>query len=232
MSTAPDLTLLRDPAQVWPDPMTCPDWPLASGGDMLMGAARKTSAEASERLALLAQEINRPGDHHAPKPAEIARIEAEYFRTVASGEGGGVVERFARLGFAGLRPKTGGTVGAVARQMAEAVHIRGYLRKLSHEVETAQETEAETFHRQHQRQIDGFKAALAEAGPELDRLAEAEERHLQRVADERAYRRGVELRRMVRIRHGQAVDAARALGVAAPDLPDMRADDWTGSTAI
>jgi len=43
----PDLTLLRDPADIWPEPTDCPDWPYSTGGSRQGLPPTREDAEAT-----------------------------------------------------------------------------------------------------------------------------------------------------------------------------------------
>lgn len=233
MTTAPDYTLARNPAELWPDPMACPDFPFSTG---LPGATRTGGRysldDARNRLAIIGAQVNAPDTElRVPTPAEIADFERRCFAQIGAGDTSQKNARFAALGFPGLRPANG-EPGEVARRVMEAIHLRGYIRKLEIEAERAAQEADDAKERALRRDLQGFDAMVSAKLPELERLREAEERHLQRIADERAHQRCVELRRSLRLGHQRAIEAAAELSVDAPDLPEIRADEWAGTAFV
>ena len=223
--TAVDLTLLRDPAAIWPEPGDCPDWPLMTDGNR--GAQNRPGLEQAEaRLADLMDILN-PKDTptRAPTKAEAETLTVQHFtkHEPQPGENLSKIQRWTDLGFAGFRP-AGGMAGDKARMIAEGVHIRGYLRKLE-----ALKAQSETLttaraERRLKARVAGYTGLIDDHMTTLTQLAEAEARHLQMIEDRRAHERCIELRRTLRIRHADAIVAAAELGVDVPVLPDMRHD--------
>lgn len=213
----PDLTRIKDPAEVWPEPMDCPDWPLQSGGARLGG--RSTRGDAEARLASIAAMVNSSAaELREPTKADVARVLDAHFRKLATGEGGGPARRAAMLGFEGYRPIGNDGIGF---NIVEATHVRGYLRKLDAEAEAMARREAIAEKTPLQRALATYQQEVATLLPELHNLTEAEARHMQRLADEKACARAEEIRRTLRARHAQAVSAANELGVEAPAAPEI-----------
>ncbi len=212
-----DLTLLRDPVDIWPDPADCPDWPLSSGGDRRGVRVGREDAEA--RLAALRDLLNPRGMAlRNPTEAEIAEALEKHFHALAPGEWGGSARRAQRLGFDGYRPIL---KDRVAPSIMEAIHIRGYLRKLDAEEEADERAGQIAQDRPHRRALDAYEAESKLLLPELESLLEAEARHLRAEADKKAWQRAEEIRRTLRARHSQAESAAHALNVKPPEAPTM-----------
>ena len=223
--TAVDLTLLRDPAAIWPEPGDCPNWPLMTDGDR--GAQDRPGLEQAEaRLADLMDILN-PKDTptRAPTKDEAEALTAQHFtkHEPQPGENLSKIQRWVDLGFAGFHP-AGGMAGNKARQIAEGVHIRGYLRKLEALTAQSETLTTDRAERRLKARVAGYTGLIDSHTATLAKLAEAEARHLQTIEDRRAHERCVELRRTLRIRHADAIVAAVESGVDVPVLPDMRHD--------
>lgn len=221
---APDYSLLRDPAEIWPEPEDCPVYPTNAGGEV-HGRGRYDKDEAEARLSYLIGLLgSSEGPFRAPTDAEKRAFMSRHFVIPEPGTNSGKMQRLARLGFGGLQTASG-DLGRKAMAAVEAVHLRGYLRKLEAE---AQQNEALTDDREKRKLkavVTGFTAILGNHVAELNALAASEERHLQAKADALAHARCVELRRTLKIRYAAAEVAASELGQTIPDLPEMRADE-------
>lgn len=220
----PDLTLLRDPAAIWPDPMDCPEWPLSASSAAINYGLRPTREEAEGALANHidalhgADAILRP-----PTKPEIEAAIARYFQVREPGSGGGSSERFDMLGYQGLRKSLADTWGHSSR-IIDATHIRGFLRKLDAEEEQDKALKVGRDERQLKARVSRYTSIRGERLAELDTLKAAEERHLQTIDDQRAHARCVEIRRGLRIGFADASTAAKDLGIDVPDLPELRQD--------
>lgn len=222
-NTKPDLTLLRDPAAIWPDPMDCPDWPLLAGGERK--SLRPTREEAEGALANHIEALHGAGATlRPPTKGETEAAIARYFQVREPGTGGGSSGRFDALGYQGLRKALSDTWGHSSR-IIESTHIRGYLRKLDAEEEQANSIRVRRDEGQLKARVSRYTSIRGERLAELDKLKEAEERHLQMLADQRAHARCVEVRRQLRIGYADAKAAANDLGIDVPDLPELRYDD-------
>lgn len=211
----PDLTRIKDPAEIWPDPLDCPDWPLSSGSAIRDGAM--TREHAAARLAAVETQLNPDGaELRKPNEADVEHVMTAHFRALNPGEGGGSSQRAAALGFEGWRPIT-----VAGNRILEAIHLRGFLRKMDAaaeaEVADAAATEAEA----HRRKLARYETERQSGLAELEALAEAEARHLQHLADKAAWARSEDIRRALRIKHSTARKAAWALGEPEPSLPDL-----------
>lgn len=209
-----DRTRAFDETELWPAPLACPNWPLLYGDRRYDGDRGRLSAEA--RLTALGHALNRGTSKvRAPTMDERADIIGRWFR-----DGPTNIPDWLELGLKGLRP-----AGVLAEQecvlMVEAVHVRGYLRKLDAEEEHTKDIAAARKRREAQQRLDGYKTAVATGIAELAELAEAEARHKQRIADEQAAGRAHTLRQTLRHGHYDASQAATFLGVKAPDLPNL-----------
>ncbi len=206
--TTMDRTLILDPAELWPDPLSCPDWPIETATRRYEGQRGRAGAEAHlERLGAI---LNRGGKLHVPSAEERAEAFAQIFARHGSD--------FYRYGITGLSALNR-TVEEQARVAVDAAHVRGYLRKLDLQEAEAAEAEQRRLVDEARHQFDNFNASVAAGRAELTDLAEAEARHKQREADERAAARCVEIRRNLRHSHYPAVQAAGVLGVEAPAMP-------------
>ncbi len=218
----PDLTQLRDPAVLWPDPMDCPEWPLAAGGERQ--SLRPTRDEAQGALANHIDALHgADATLRPPSKAEIEAAIARYFQVREPGSGGGSSGRFDTLGYEGLRKSLSDTWGHSSR-IIDATHIRGYLRKLDAENEQANALKVGRDERQLKARVSRYTSIRGDRLAELEQLKAAEERHLQTIADQRAHARSVEVRRQLRIGHADAQAAAKDLGIDVPDLPNLRYD--------
>ena len=218
----PDLTLLRDPAALWPDATACPEWPFMMGQ---MRDERPTREQAEAALEKCIAQLHPNGQlRRAPTQAEVEGAIVYYFRKREPGEGAGSTkyDYFDAMGYEGLAK--GFEKPTLAFCIVEATHLRGYLRKLDAEAEIAKENKARRDEDGLKVKVSRFEMMRGAHLAELDRLAEAEARHLQARADQMAHARCVELRRQLRLSHDDARAAARELGQPIDDLPEMRVD--------
>ncbi|MFY9291725.1 MAG: hypothetical protein WAP03_13655 [Methylorubrum rhodinum] len=222
-SGAPDLTLTLDVAEIWPDPMDCPDWPLqpmfAQNGAGICG-----ERDAIQQLERLACSLARSQVLREPTAEERATMKARYFREFdpkTDGERAHLVGPWSlSLGLRGIGPRSH-VEETIARQIVEGVHMRGYLRKLRVAAELREQAAADAERRRLEADVSGYPGQSAALLEELSGLREAEERHRQRLADEIAVNRAYEIRMRLRDVHEAASRAARKLGVQAPPLPPL-----------
>jgi hypothetical protein len=214
-----DLSLTLDPADVWPIASDCPDWPmLLTASSVYVG--RRGRAGAEEQLRSISSTLNRGRRVRQPSPEEQAEAASKYF---IRGEGNDNDERLRRLGIDDLRPRSRGRDGDDARLMLEAMHIRGYLRKLDDLAAKEVQDKARRAREQDEQTVEKFRSQVERATAECSALAEAAARHRQRIDDEKAFHRYHELRKNLRAAHYPAEAAARRLGVDEPDLPSIEA---------
>ena len=208
MTDHPDLTLVLDPSELWPDPAACPDWPLSldmTGRNVSVGASRD---EAAARLRQIHRFLHDGASTRAPTPAERADLRQRYFRT-----GTRVNWRWDALNLADTVPASP-DVSDRAELLVQAAHVRGYLRKLDTAAETERERAEAARLETLRRRVDGAPGVLAGLEAQLAELAEAEARHLQRIEDERAAARARELRHQIDGVKAEAAQAARVLDAA------------------
>ena len=211
-----DRTMILDPAELWPDPLDCPDWPYETGTRRYEGLRGRVGAEA--RLDMLARHLNRGASQdrngglvlRAPTKAERDAMFARTFRREGA--------RWYDLGLIDLAPADR-VVEADAGVIVDAAHVRGYLRKLDALEAKAAEDKERREREQAQRAVDGYATALANGRTEIASLAEAVARHEQRIADERAFARAHSLKQTLSMGHFDAVQAARKLGIEPPPAP-------------
>lgn len=218
----PDLTQLRDVEQIWPEPNDCPDWPYSSGGERRGFIPSRENAEAT-----LANHIDalhgRDAVLRKPTKGEVEAAISRYFSPREPGTGSGKMARWDALGFTGLNKAASDYEGFAAR-IVESTHIRGYLRKLDAQAEVGEALQTERAERALKARVSQYTRVRDDHLSEIDRLAEAEARHLQAEADKLAHARCVELRRTLRIRYADAEGAAKELGATVPELPELRYD--------
>lgn len=218
----PDLTRLRDPASIWPDPHDCPDWPYSQRGERRGFIPSRDNAEATLANHIEAMH-GKDAVLRAPNKAEIEAAMGRYFTAREPGTSSGKVIRWDALGFKGLN-KTTADFEDFAARIVESTHIRGYLRKLDAQAELSEALQVDRNERALKAKVDQYTRVRDDHLSELDLLAEAEARHLQAEADKLAHARCVELRRTLRIRYADAESAATELGATVPELPELRYD--------
>ena len=218
----PDLTQLRDPVALWPDPNDCPDWPYVSMGERRGDLPTREMAEAklATHIAVMHGE---DATLRTPTKAEVDEAVRRYFTVLEPGSRSGKTDLFEALGYAGLNTSSSDN-GGFAVRIVESTHIRGWLRKLDASEALNKEMTAGRDQRQVRSRVTAYTGIRDEYLAELERLAEAENRHLQAKADALAHARSVELRRSLRVRFDDAQRAARELGESVPDLPELRYD--------
>lgn len=210
--TVPDLSQIIDVETLWPNPLDCPDWPheVNNGYSNRRYEGARGKAGAEQRLYQLSYHINRGAKVHAPSAAERETGVATVFKRGGSAYG--------LLGIPNLAP-LGRTVENLADQIADATHVRGYLRKLAAlEVKAADDEKRRKLSDARQR-LDAYNTAVLNGLAELADLAEAEARHKQRIEDEKAFHRCVNTRRSLQMGHWEAAQAAATLGVDSPECP-------------
>lgn len=211
-----DLTLTFDPAEVWPDPLSCPDWPLrpmeTRTGQTVIGERM-----AREQLELVQYKLARTTNHRPPTAAERKRARAHFFRDTDQPQAG---DWSHSLGLRGVTIRDRTTEDG-ARAIVEGLHIRGYIRKLERQAERdAQQKEADA-RRRAQHRVDTFSEAHRAMAEEFAALEEAEKRHLQRLADEQAVGRRRDLKSAASQLKFEARRAASELGVELPEVDDL-----------
>lgn len=210
-----DLTMTFNPAEFWPDAQACPDWPVLDvhdPGNWMRG--RRPAVERLERLQAMLS-----GDHavRSPTAAEVERSKAEHFQQLDNPRVSPNV-RWYQIGFTGYGPRRANDQRA-ADHIVEALHLRGYLRKLDEQdAQRAERAKAdETAHQR--RYVDSYTASLPGKLKQLDELAPAIARHKQRLEDEAAVQRASNIKQEVRHGYAEARRAASALGVDMPEEP-------------
>lgn len=204
-----DQTLVFDPAAVWPDPQACPDWSAPMGDRAL--ASR---GDAEDRLLMLHRTLGRGRPTRPPSPEEAEQLRSEHFREITPDTGPWSLS----LGLRGITWRDHVKESA-ARQMVEALHLRGYLRKLEDAETRRVETRVAEQVLRHQDTVDGYADACRALAAQADPLRDAAARHEQREADERAYFQLRELRQQRLALAGEAGRSAAILQVALPDVP-------------
>lgn len=205
-----DRTQILDPKDYWRNPADCPDWPVLGSNTHYSGPRGKAGAEA--RLEAIGQHLNRgTGALRVPTEDEREQHFAATFRRTGS--------NWYRWGINNLSP-LGMAVEGSAELMAEACHLRGYLRKLA--IVEARQVESAEASKQHaaRRTLEDYRASVAGEIEAIDALTEAVARHEQRLADEKAVSQRYGLRQQLTARHSAAVQAAHVLGLSVPDAPE------------
>ena len=183
------------------------------------GSPRGSREAAEARLADLREHLNPNGyELRTPAKGEIPDLLDECFARTIPGEHNSAEDRFARLGFAGYRPLP---ASKVSHWIVEAVHVRGYLRKLQAEVDGEKAAELDRDRQKHRRALDGYKAAAAAAQRDLEAVSEGYTRYAQFLADKAAYHRACDMRADLDRKRATAERAAEALDEELPAGPDM-----------
>ncbi len=209
----PDLTMIRDPAQVWPDAQDCPDFPVNGRGAEPQPAWSREEAEA--RLRSLSRKLNPDGELREPTDEERADLMERYFKKPTPGIAAN--ERMAKQGFPGLVSNRTGE----GFQIAEAFHLRGYLRKLADHAASQQKATEQRDQDRLKSTVDTFQQRAKAAQDEAEALAESARRYRQWEADRLAQRRLEAIPDDLARMHRAAVEAASELGIEAPELPDL-----------
>ncbi|SLN09977.1 hypothetical protein ROJ8625_00137 [Roseivivax jejudonensis] len=207
--TKPDLTMVRDPASIWPDPFECPDYPLTVAGERLTGAYSR--AQAEQKLRTLSKQMN--GNHSLHKPSEHERSAALSTHFKQQRGHGPARPLMNALGFTDMAPTQQGKL------IAQAVHLRGYLRKL--EARDAEREKAAQERREHKARskLERYSSYVDGLEAEADELLARAERYRQFLADKAAYHRVMDLRTEIDATHREAATAAAELGEPSPDRP-------------
>ena len=206
-----DRTHILDPAKIWRDIATCPDWPALRPSERYAGPRGKAGAEA--RLEAIGVALNRgPGKLKVPtaddRDAEFSRV----FRRTGS--------TWHHLGIHELSP-LGMLAENDATLIVEACHIRGFLMKLeTREAEAVADKEQRRLSAAR-RTLENWRTISAARTAEIEELAEAAARHQQRIDDEAAYARRLDLVASLSGGHLEAVKAAHELGLSVPDAPSF-----------
>lgn len=206
-----DLTMVFDPAAVWPDPQACPDWSMRGAGERVLCS----QADAEDRLLVLHQSLGRGMPTRLPSPEDLTSVRETYFKECT-----GVGPWSLTLGFPGYTWRDH-VRESEARLIVEALHLRGYLRKV--EVREARQAESrEAAERRHlEEAVAGYAQRAEGLQARLNGAKAGEARHLQRVADEADAAEAADVRRSLQALHTGAVTGATALGVDPPPTPDL-----------
>ncbi|RFC68161.1 MULTISPECIES: hypothetical protein [Mesorhizobium] len=210
MSVKPfDLAMTFDPEVLWPDANDCPDWPLMDENSRRMNPSF-SRFDAENRLKRLRYMLNKGTEDLRPP----TKAEAEQAKELLFEAGTAPNWRWVALGFKGMRPAR--RDNDAAEMVLEAVHVRGWLRKLDERAASAAKA---TAAREQDRlkfavstyvdNVEGLKAELAS-------LEEAAARHAQRAADEQAFNRANAIRQSLQWDRSAAVVAAKQLGIELP----------------
>ena len=199
-----DLTRILDPAELWPDPEACPDWPLDASHVNLDGGS------AQRRLESLYQALNRTsGPVPVPTPEQAAASRAEHFRPGPTN-----IPRWTALGITDLQPAS--RTSDYTNLMVEAAHIRGHRRKLEARESRRQAHAADLARSAHQNRLDGFPAAQEAVLADLGRVGPGAARHARLEQDEKDYWAWIEAKRILQGIQDDATRAAKAVGVEPP----------------
>lgn len=209
----PDLTLALDATTLWPDPESCPDWPLYRDNLSAQMNSIGGRKDAEDRLQALGGALNRgPGRLVPPTKAMAERALAEHFSPGNAGNW-----RWDVLGLTDKRPSR--ATNQVADLIVEAAHIRGYLRKLDARTKRAAQEAAEREELRARQTLVDFNAHAKRLVEEYASLADAAQRHQQRLDDEKAFGRRSHIPQELSFAHFDACRAASKLGVERPELP-------------
>ncbi|MXP09599.1 hypothetical protein [Pseudoblastomonas halimionae] len=210
-----DRTMVLDPAELWSDIESCPDWPIVSAANLQHMQIVKGEATAEARLDTIGRLLN--GSARQLREPTQSEREAEFDRVFDPAKA--PLPRWRGLGLTFGPRKL--LTEEDASLIVEAAHLRAYLRKLStHEAKRAEEAERREIDRA-QRTLDGYADHQRRDLAELSDLSEAAARHEQRIADERAFHRVAEIRQSLSRGHDEAAQAARELGVKPPEAPQV-----------
>lgn len=197
-----DLTQTFNPEKFWPKADACPDWPLSIGSIVSHGAGSKQAAE--KRLSYINNYLHQGVELHAPTAKEVEQIKSDYFSQGNHGQ------HWLALGVYGLTVRPG--TRDMADLIVEALHIRGYLRKLEdRERRNQQSIDDENTYRNRQT-VESYKRSVPECERQLAELADAEARHKQRLEDEKAFNKAADIRQSLKFSKSEAERAAHALG--------------------
>jgi hypothetical protein len=211
-TTTPDLTRLFAPEDLWPDPSDCPEWPVYPDAFNASMNGPRTRQDAESRLYSLSRQLHGNETPRDPTPAEKQTAHERFFAEPTPGNWKNW--QFQALGLT-FRPANH-SVEAQARAAVEAAHVRGWLRKLDAAAELESKRKRDAEQARLQSKVKSWPEREAATAAELERLQEGEKRHLQRIADEKAYYRARDLRAYLEGGRREAVQAAQSLGI---DLP-------------
>lgn len=215
----PDLTLTLSADELWPEPTDCPDWPMYLDANQARANGPRTRQDAEQRLATLAQVLNGESLVHPPSQKERKQLTERYFTAEPLAPGyRGANWSYERLGLPFIRNRA---PGGTPDQIVECAHLRGWLRKLDAAAKQQDKAGKDSKKAALKRRLDRFVETAPDRQAELEQLAEAENRHRQRIEDEKAHIRAHELRQALRNGHAEAVAAANELGVEPPP-PETR----------
>lgn len=211
-----DRTLILDPATLWPDPLTCPDWPLMSSETASRSVVDRRRDALERELNAIARQVNADARHlRAPTDAEREAMFSAMFEKGRPTD----YPRWSALGLRDINPRERGRANE-AQRLVEAAHLRGYLRKIDAiAAKAATEKERADKERAEER-LRGFSEFVKQGEAELAGAAEAVQRHRQRIEDEKAFRRVRDLRLQLDAAHFEASQAARQLGIDPPEKPE------------
>lgn len=213
-----DLTEVLDPAELYGD-RPCPPWPYVPPGYPHHIASGRQAAEAAlEKLRALLHPSG--GDLRQPTSKERESLKASFFAPM-------VPQHFEdpdeaawkhRHGVSGLTPRHRGDRRTDA--IVEAAHIRAYLRQLETEEARSAERQAASETARARLTLDQSVEQARTLAAEYEALKEAEARHLQHCADERAFYRANEIKRQQMPGLASAIRAAaNKLGESVPEMP-------------
>lgn len=208
----PDLSLTRDPAEIWPKPESCPDFPL---GGHLGSALSKQDAEL--RLKRLCATLNGPTNNsRTPTIEEREKIELKHFRKPMRGLASPQQERLAGQGFPGLIP----IPGSQGHVIAEALHLRGHIRKLEARETSSQKDIVDTKKKHAERAKARFDSLVEGLEKQIPELLERTKRYTEHLADQQAYHKVMGMRDAIEDDARSAQAAAQAAEVDGPRIPD------------
>lgn len=208
----PDLTLVLNPAELWPEPADCPSWPLSANKQSAVMNSPGTRQDAEQRLAKLSKALNGDKPVQAPSDAERQKLIERHFTDEPLTDGySGADWRYEALNMPFIRDRVRSDAPAM---IVESAHLRGYLRKLAAKAEADAKARAEAEERKLKDKAENWPDREKAIRKELDSLAEAEQRHLQMIEDEKAARRCTELRQQLSLGQRDAAEAAAKLEAA------------------
>jgi hypothetical protein len=210
-----DQTHVLDPAKLWPNAFDCPDWPILSDERRFHAGHVGGREHAEERLQHLGNILNR-GARSLRMPTEEER-QSIIERTFRRGD----TNRPDWYALGVLMKPLNNLVEETAFAIVEAAHVRGYLRKLDASAEREKEAAVARDAGEARRVLADYRATVLPEIEEINALSEAAARHRQRIADEKAFFRSLDLRRHVDSFYPKAVSAAHKLGLSAPEAPDF-----------
>jgi len=209
----PDLTLILNPSEIWPEPSDCPAWPLASNKVSAAQNPPGSRHDAEQRLASLHKALNGDKPVRAPTDDERHRLIERHFTDEPLVAGySGSNWKYQTLGLPFIRDRVASDKAPAL--IVEAAHVRGHLRHLAAKAEADENARAEAEEAKLKDQAENWPAREKAIRKELDSLAEAEARHQQRLDDEQAVFRANELRQQLSLGQRSADRAAAKLEAA------------------